>query len=193
MFGPDVVEICELRSRVGVMAYHGGALERVTDVVASEVAGAAGASYYGLVHLADDPRHVPSTEIDPSATTALAGFFEHVEVAVTVHGYGRKHLSHSILLGGRNRQLAAHIAAHLRPLLPGYDVCDELDHIPDGLRGLHPDNPVNRPPHSGVQIELPPSIRWNWQQWGWSDHGEVPRAPQVDLLIRGLSLALRTW
>jgi phage replication-related protein YjqB (UPF0714/DUF867 family) len=193
MLGPDVVEVCELRSTFGVMAYHGGQLEKVTDIVATEVAEATGASYYGLLHLADEPAHVPSTEIDPAHSPALADFLDHIDTVVTLHGYGRKRLSHSILLGGQNRELAAHIASHLRPLLPGYDVCDDLDHMPAGLRGLHPDNPVNRPLMQGVQVELPASIRWNWAGWGWSDQGEVGRAPQVDTLIRALTLALRTW
>lgn len=193
MLGPDVVEVCELRSTLGVMAYHGGQLEKVTDIVADAVAAGAGASYYGLLHLADDPAHVPSTDIDPRHSIALAGFLDHVDTVVTLHGYGRKRLSHTILLGGQNRELAGHIASHLRTLLPGYDICDQLDAIPEGLRGLHPDNPVNRPRLAGVQVELPASIRWNWSGWGWSDHGQVGRAPQIDTLIRGLTLALRTW
>ena len=32
---PGVTERCELRSRIGVMAYHGGALEQATDVIAA--------------------------------------------------------------------------------------------------------------------------------------------------------------
>ena len=31
---PGVVEMCELRSRFGFMAYHGGSLEEMTDVIA---------------------------------------------------------------------------------------------------------------------------------------------------------------
>ena len=36
---PGVEEVCELRSRFGFMAYHGGALEEMTDVIASAAAG----------------------------------------------------------------------------------------------------------------------------------------------------------
>ena len=35
---PGVREICELRGRVGFMAYHGGNLELMTDVIASAAA-----------------------------------------------------------------------------------------------------------------------------------------------------------
>ena len=38
---PGVVEQCDLRGTFGFMAYHGGALEETTDVIAREAAGAA--------------------------------------------------------------------------------------------------------------------------------------------------------
>jgi phage replication-related protein YjqB (UPF0714/DUF867 family) len=78
---------------------------------------------------------------------------------VTVHGYGRRDHTHSVLLGGQNRPLAEHVAAHLRNRLPDYDFVTELAQIPKDLRGLHPDNPVNLPANKGVQIELPPRAR----------------------------------
>ena len=48
-----VHEVCELRSRIGFMAYHGGALEEQTDVIASQAAQRSGASYYGVLHNLD--------------------------------------------------------------------------------------------------------------------------------------------
>ena len=36
-----VREVCELRGKVGFMAYHGGSLEEVTDVIAARAAAAA--------------------------------------------------------------------------------------------------------------------------------------------------------
>ena len=86
-------------------------------------------------------------------------FFDHVDVVVTVHGYGRWGRFTSLLLGGSNRELAATLAAALRPALPDYDVVLDLDAIPRELRGLHPDNPVNIPRLGGVQLELPPRVR----------------------------------
>src|SRR6187200_1835603 len=86
---PGVVEHSELRTRVGVMAYHGGSLEQMTDVVAGAVAEQAGASYYAVVQPADLREHVPSTEVRPAASAALARFLDHVDVVVTIHGYGR--------------------------------------------------------------------------------------------------------
>ena len=50
---PTVEEILHLRSpRLGFMAFHGGRLEKVTDVVATEAAARSGASYYlSLIHI----------------------------------------------------------------------------------------------------------------------------------------------
>ena len=191
---PEVEEICELRGQFGFMAIHGGNLERVTDVVAREAAARAGASCYAVIQAAPLRHHVPSAMFDPAHSVMLASFLGHVDVVVAVHGYGRDDRVHQLLLGGRNRELAGHVAAHLRDGLPDvYDVLDRLADIPEGLRGLHPDNPVNRPSRGGVQIELPPTIRWNRDARNWSDHLDTPRAPHVDLLIDALASACSAW
>lgn len=44
----NVSEECELRSSFGFMAFHGGELEEMTDIIASRAAERAGASYYGI-------------------------------------------------------------------------------------------------------------------------------------------------
>lgn len=189
----DVAEEMRLRSRFGFMAYHGGTLEKTTDPIAREAAALAGASYYGVIQAHEEPTHISSTEVAPEHSSALAQFLGHVEVVVTVHGYGREHLFHSVLLGGRNRALARHIAAHARFALPKFDFQADLGEIPRELAGQHQRNPVNRPRFSGVQIELPPTIRWHYDEWGWSDQGQVGRAPQVDTLIGVLAGAARSW
>lgn len=148
-----------LRSTTGVMAYHGGALEQVTDVIAEAVAAAAGASCYAVVQPEGMRDHVPSTAVRPDASPTLARFMAHVDVVVTIHGYGRWGRFRSLLLGGTNRTLAERLAGHLRPALPDYSVVTDLDDIPVELRGLHPRNPVNVPRHGGVQVELPPRVR----------------------------------
>ncbi len=190
----EVSELCELRGRFGVMAYHGGNLERTTDAVAREVAERTGASFYAVLQRPPLRRHLPSKAFDPAHSEALARFLCHVEVVIAVHGYGRRALWHHLLLGGRNRSLAAHLAGHLRDGLPEpYRVVDDLEAMPRELRGQHPRNPVNRPPARGVQLELPPSVRWNHREWGWSDHQGVGRAPQVDRLIDALSAGVSSW
>ncbi len=189
----DVAEELQLRSRFGFMAYHGGTLEKTTDHIAREAAASAGASYYGVVQNHEDPTHIASVDVSPEHSGALSAFLEHVDVVISMHGYGREKLFHSVLLGGRNRALARHIAAHARFVLPRYTFEDDLRRIPPELAGQHRRNPVNRPPYAGVQIELPPTIRWHYDEWGWSDHDGIGRAPQVDKVIGVLAGAARSW
>ena len=191
---PEVSEICQLRGRFGLMAYHGGNLERSTDAVAREVAGRTGASFYAVLQHAPLRRHLSSLHFDPAHSPALARFLGHVDVAISIHGYGRKALWHHLLVGGRNRNLARHVAGHLRHALPRpFEVVDSLDAMPKELRGQHPRNPVNRPEKQGVQIELPPTIRWNGDEKGWSDHEGVSRSEGLHRLIDGLSAAVKSW
>ncbi len=157
---PGVVETCELRSRFGLLAPHGGNLEAGTDVVAAEAADRAGASFYAVCQPPDLTWHVPSTRFDPAASPALAAFLDHVEAVVAVHGYGRVGLWTTLLVGGRNRTLAGRVGGALRAALgDGFTVVDDIEAIPRPLRGVHPRNPVNLPRFGGAQVELPPRVR----------------------------------
>lgn len=157
---PGVEEECELRGRFGLLAFHGGSLERGTDVIAAAAAERAGASLYVVRQPPDLRWHVPSIAFDPADSPNLAAFVDHVDVAVAVHGYGRVGMWTTLLLGGRNRALATQLGAALRDRLGAeFTVVDELAAIPERLRGLHPRNPVNLPPGQGVQLELPPRVR----------------------------------
>lgn len=188
---PGVREHLELRSRFGFMAYHGGALEEVTDVVAARAARAAGASYYGVVHPPGLDVHVPSILVRPAESAALRRFLDHVEVVVTIHGYGRRERWTELLVGGRNRELAGRVAAVLTPALPGYELVVDLERIPVALRGLHRDNPVNLPPRGGVQLELPPRVR------GRSPRSPAPGpdglSPPTRALVAALAALGRAW
>ncbi len=98
----------------------------------------------------------------------------------------------TILLGGANRDLAAHLAGFLRPALPDYTIVDDIDTVPAELRGLHPDNPVNRVPRAGVQVELPPRVRGLGPFWEGADHrARGERAPHTMALIHALAQAAR--
>jgi phage replication-related protein YjqB (UPF0714/DUF867 family) len=184
---PGMVEESRLRSRFGFLAIHGGGLERMTDVIAERAADGAGASVYVLRHPAGYPHHLSSARFLPEQSAVLAEFLDHVEVAVSLHGYGRIDRSTELLAGGGNRALAAHLARHLE--LPGYRVVTDLDEIPPELRGLHPDNPVNRVRGGGAQLELSPQIR------GISPGESSPPglSPAAAALVRGLVTAARSW
>jgi phage replication-related protein YjqB (UPF0714/DUF867 family) len=156
---PGMVERCELRSPFGLMAIHGGGLEQMTDVIAATAAEQADASCYVVLHPADVEHHLSSLRFRGEESDDLAAFLDHVEVVVSIHGYGREGSWTSILAGGRNRRLAGAIAAAARHRLPDYEVVTELARIPAELRGLSARNPVNLPAAAGVQLELPPRVR----------------------------------
>ena len=195
---PDVEEVVVLRGhdrprevRLGFMAYHGGGLEEMTEVVAQRAAAASDASYYGVHQPRGMERHIPSIEVSPDASENLRAFLDHVNVVVTIHGYGRQGYYSTLLLGGQHREFARHIGVHLRRFLPAYRIIDEVDDIPKELRGMHPRNPVNLPPARGVQIELPPRVRGTTPMfWDW----EGPAlTPHTQSLVDGLAAAALSW
>lgn len=195
---PDVDEVCVLRNhgdprerRIGFMAYHGGGLEAMTDVIAREAADRSGVSYYGVHQPPGMEDHIPSIDVSPDHSPALSSFIDHVQTVITIHGYGRRGLFSSLLVGGRHREFAEHIGSHLREHLPAYSIVTDIDEIPNELRGLHSRNPVNLPPGAGVQIELPPRVRGSsplW--WDWEGPGLTPHTQS---LVDALSSAATTW
>ena len=188
---PGVREVCHLRGPLGFMAYHGGSLEALTDIVAEQAAERSGASYYGVLQPPDFNWHIPSHRVSPTDSATLAGFLEHVDIVITIHGYGRHGFWTSLLLGGQHRPFADHIAGHLRSHLPDYTVETDLEAMPRELRGLHADNPVNLPRQQGVQIELPPRVRGSSPIWkDWPGPGLVPH---TESLIDGLVAAATSW
>ncbi len=189
---PGVREECILRSKVGFMALHGGSQDRGTDQIARRAAEQAGASYYAIVHPSGLRVHLTSRLHDPEHSAHLPAFLEHVEVAISVHGFGRDGFAlwvdpargliiepygpavrgrqtgplRGIIVGGMNAHLLDAARELFHPHFPGYHVADERVRL-----GFHPDNPVNLPSAHGVQVELPPGLR------GIGDFGEtlVPR------------------
>jgi phage replication-related protein YjqB (UPF0714/DUF867 family) len=186
---PGVSEDSRLRSRFGFLAIHGGGLEQMTDVIAERAAEAADASVYVVRHPDRYPHHLASVQFRAAESALLAEFLEHVDVAVSLHGYGRLGRSTQLLAGGRNRKLANHLARHI--VLPGYHVVTDLDAIPRELRGLHPDNPVNRVRGGGTQLELSPRVR------GIGPRSRAPGAdglsPVTSALVGGLVAAAHAW
>lgn len=159
---PGVHERFVRGSRFGFCALHGG-LEQGTAEVAQAAASASGASCYAVIQPPGFHWHVPSHRFDPQCSGALAAFLAHVETVISVHGFGGVRSADdrwtTALLGGANRVLAAQCADALSDALPAYRWITDLDEMPARLRGLHPQNPVNRVAKSGVQLELPPRIR----------------------------------
>ncbi len=192
---PGVEETVELRSSFGFCAFHGGNLERMTAEIATEAARRAKASIYTVVQPSGMRQHIPSAQVSPAQSEALNSFIDHCEFVVALHGFGRRKMFTSLLFGGRNRELATHVAYHVRAALPAYQTIDNIDDIPRELRGLHPDNPCNLTSGGGVQIELPPRVRGLSPLalfWPSHDH-KVRRFPHANYLIDGLVDAAVSW
>ena len=207
---PGIKEECILRSNVGFMALHGGSQDRGTDQIAGQAAEQAGASYYAIVHPNGLRVHLTSRLLNPDHSTTLQSFLDHVDVAISVHGFGRDGFAlwfdpdrglvvepygpamkgrqtgplRGIIVGGQNGQLldAARQLFHER--FAGYHVADERVRL-----GFHPDNPVNLPSSHGVQVELPPGLR------GIGDFGEtlVPREDGVVSEVVAALVELASW
>jgi phage replication-related protein YjqB (UPF0714/DUF867 family) len=159
---PGVEERSVLRARFGFLALHGG-LEQGTAEIAAAAAESSGSSLYAVVQPDDLKWHVPSLHFDPEQSGELATFLDHVDVVMSIHGYGGLRGSDdrwiTALVGGGNRALAASLAVRLREALPLYRFVDDVERMPTDLRGVHRANPVNRTRGGGVQIELPPRVR----------------------------------
>jgi phage replication-related protein YjqB (UPF0714/DUF867 family) len=187
-----VREYSHLGSRVGFLALHGG-LERGTFEIAQEASRRSGASLYAVVQPPDLRWHLPSSAYDPAHSDALAAFLDHVDVVVSVHGYGGLITSDdrwtTVLVGGSGRDLAARLAASMRAALPEYTFLDDLELIPERLRGVHPENPVNRARGWGVQLELPPRVRGYGTYWDERGDETAPDGlrPHTDSLIGALA------
>jgi phage replication-related protein YjqB (UPF0714/DUF867 family)/gamma-glutamylcyclotransferase (GGCT)/AIG2-like uncharacterized protein YtfP len=186
---PDVVEASALRSRFGFLAIHGGGLERMTDQIAERAALGADASVYVVRHPENYPHHLSSSAYRAGESERLDAFLDHVDVVVSLHGYGRVGRTMELLAGGANRDLAAHLADHVS--VPGYRVITDLEAIPRELRGLHRDNPVNRARRGGAQLELTPRVRGISPRSG--PVGDDGLCTATSLLVKGLTEAAKTW
>jgi phage replication-related protein YjqB (UPF0714/DUF867 family) len=177
---PGVEEVCALRSTVGFLALHGGAQDRGTHEIASQAAEQSGASYYAIVQPRDLRVHLTSRRHDPAQSPQFSAFLDHVEIAISVHGFGRDSFTlavdfarnvciepygparrgrqtgplQGVILGGLNPELLDAARTILSERFPGYRVGGEQIRL-----GFHPANPVNLPVAHGVQIELPPGLR----------------------------------
>lgn len=151
-----VEEVHRRGGPLGVMAIHAG-LEEGTYHIADVVSRMTGSALYAVVQPQELWWHVPSIRYDPADSAVLAGFLDSIHAAISLHGYGEPGLEDTALLGGRNRDFALAIERELGSR--GIKAVARLEDIPRRLRGTHRRNPVNLPAQSGVQVELPMSLR----------------------------------
>ncbi|MFF8426752.1 poly-gamma-glutamate hydrolase family protein [Streptomyces sp. NPDC016566] len=169
--GVEFAAALTLRSDIGLLALH-GSREGGTAELAHEVAARTGASCLVFTQPAGDPVHIPSHRMSVPTCAALQHFLSHVTLTVSLHGHLRPETPRAIFLGGANRAAADTLAHSLTLLAPAFESVTDLDHIPPGLRGLGPRNPVNLTPSGGVQVELPLSARTQGTR-------KTPGAPDV--------------
>lgn len=152
--GTAFLTTLHLAGPVGLLALHGG-VEGGTAELATEVAARTGATLLTFTQPEGPPTHIPSTRIGPC--TPLTTFLTHTTLTVSLHGHNRRAAPRTIYVGGSNRPAARILATALTatPFTP----ITTLSAIPHPLRGLHPDNPVNRTSQGGVQLELPVQAR----------------------------------
>jgi phage replication-related protein YjqB (UPF0714/DUF867 family) len=179
---PGVEERCVLAGPLGFLAFHGG-LEGGTETVAAEAAAASGASLYAVVQPPTVRWHLPSHVVGARPSPALRRFLDHVEVGIAIHGYGRPGRPRDLLVGGGHRELARSLGSVLRRHLPDFVIIDDLDELPREVRGLHPDNPVNRCRAGGVQLELPPLVRGASGRWIDANTECAPLPALIDALV----------
>lgn len=191
---PGVHEEVEIRGRFGILAFHGGPVERVTSLIARRAAELAGATFYSIDQPAERPLHIPSTRFRPEESPAFAEVIDHVDVVCTVHGYGREMDKQHLLLGGQNRELASSLGTELTSRLhERFRVITDLEAIPKELRGVHRHNPVNLPRGKGVQLELPPGVRWSFAGRDWADGPGIEPTAEVLSVIDALAATATRW
>ncbi len=161
---PGVEEESVIRSAVGFMALHGGSQDRGTDLIARRAAERAGASFYAIVQPVDLRVHITSRLHDPDLSPVFRQFLDHVQIAISVHGFGRDGFAlwvdpvvgpvidpygpamrgtqtgplTGVIVGGGNARLVEAARDLLGHRFSGFHVADERLRL-----GFHPQNPVN--------------------------------------------------
>jgi len=148
------IEVCDRGAPIAIVAPHGGAIESGTSEVARTTAGGDLSLYlFEGRSRADNSRlHITSTRFDePEALRLIAG----CDTIVTIHGRGDRADPETVWVSGRDRALAAGIAAALER--EGFRAGEPAE---SALAGTDERNICNRGRRGkGVQLELPRSLR----------------------------------
>jgi phage replication-related protein YjqB (UPF0714/DUF867 family) len=155
----DVLEYSILQGKIGIMAIHGGNIERGTEQIAYYVAQQSNSSLYVIsprTKKRDWKFHISSNKINPKDSETLSQFLDHVTTAVSIHGHVIK--KNIICVGGLNHVLRRKVVQSLRE---DFEVTDAVEEggICRNLSARNPRNVVNLPKEKGVQIEIPLILR----------------------------------
>ena len=155
----DVIEYSILQGRVGMMAIHGGNIERGTEQIAHYTAKHSDSSLYVIsprTQKRDWKFHISSNKINPKESENLSQFLEHISTAISIHGHVIK--KSVICVGGLNDSLRRKVVDSLGE---DFDVVDAVEDagICRNLSARNPKNVVNYAKEKGVQIEIPLTFR----------------------------------
>ena len=152
----NVLEFYFAGKSPGIMAYHGGAIEKGTEQIARAIISHGFAGYIVSARARNNhwSFHVGSQHIKPNDSEKLRTFISCVDSAIAIDGQAR---DNNIYVGGLNTELRCKIAEALSEEFLG--VVSDLKKIPSNLRGISKINIVNKPEYKGVQIELPKNLR----------------------------------
>jgi len=140
------------KSRIAVIALHGGGIEPGTVDIADVMAGAEHSFYAfkGIKKKGNSVLHISSTRFDEPEGITIA---KKAETVVSIHGCHGK--DDRVFIGGRNQNLKEKICYALEKA--GFDskVSEK-----EGLHGRHPENICNRClSGEGVQLEITRGLR----------------------------------
>jgi phage replication-related protein YjqB (UPF0714/DUF867 family) len=156
----DVEEYLHLAGPLGVIAIHGGGIEPGTEEIARYVANRSGASLYvyaGRRAAGNILLHQSSHTINIEKRPLAVQFLNHVKIAISIHGHGRK--KNRVYTGGLHQNMVQRFVELARPVLSAYEWISNPEITPPELRGQSPFNIVNLPPGRGMQLELPRKLR----------------------------------
>ncbi len=155
----DVLEYVVLQGPVGVMAIHGGNIERGTEQIAHFIATHSISSLYVIsprTKKRDWKFHISSNKINPEESEKLTQFLDHVSTAISIHGHVIK--KNVVCVGGLNAVLRKGI---VKTLQEDFEVVDAVEEkgICRNLSAKNPKNIVNLAKEKGVQVEIPLLMR----------------------------------
>jgi len=156
---PFWAEYTILRGPVGLMAFHGGSIEKGTEEMANYICSKTDCSLYVFSgRLSRDnyeKLHIPSSLLNPTHSEKLSSFMTHITTAIAFHGH---RIDDLILVGGLNRSMRKKIVNALSEY-DAKDAMEENDSSYKMVRGESTLNIVNKAREKGVQIEIPFRLR----------------------------------
>ncbi len=135
-----------------IIAPHGGLIEPGTSLIADAIAGDRYWFYAfeGIMPSGNMRLHVSSNIFDEDRFLAITS---HVVWTLSIHGFGSP--DETIFIGGRDAVGCEEIGEILKEY--GFDA---VTTCPQGIRGVNPDNVVNRNrSRTGVQMEISRGLR----------------------------------